>query len=440
MKKFVPFDSFEKSCSPMGKPLAESMSENCSERFAPEQPTCDAPCAPFWQRTCEIRCLSNGLVDAEEVDGCGNTRWVRTPDLVEWVDGDLTVCVDLQDEAEKIYRTQTNQCGDTRQVWTGDYCCTPTWVDADPPILDCAATTMRYGQEDGCGNERLRTSTDLVAWADNANRRCLDGYYQREEVNQCGDLRWVNIAAYDWEDTGDTRCVGALIEIEQQNQCGDLRWVASDTPLTWTDTGVETCVGTYVIEQENQCGVTRTVDQGAIVWTNTGNTQCGPVSDNVENEQINQCGELRWYDTGVACTAPLPVLPATFGGGCYVADAAEPETYFITFNSNGTGTRKTLIGTGSAPFTWAPSIVDGANYEIMVEYDFAGAGASYSGPAEGVWTSLAAAQTMQWTVTGPSPSAVILTGNIYIRLVGNVDPDTTAEILDTFVSVGVDCP
>jgi hypothetical protein len=443
MKKFVPFDQFEKSCAPLGKPLAESMAASCDARFAPEPvPTCnEVPCAPFWQPTCEIRCLSNGLVDAEEQDGCGNTRWVRTPDVVEWVDGDLVACVDDQDEGERVYRTQTNQCGDTRQVWTGDYCCTPAWADVEPPVLDCAATLLRYQQEDGCGNERLRTSSDLVTWTDNTERRCSDGYYQREEVNQCGALRWTNISEYVWVDTGETRCIGAIIEAEQANQCGDLRWVNTGTAIEWVDTSTETCDGTHQVLQENQCEATRWSDRGVVVWTNTGETQCGPISDNIENEQTNQCGDLRWFDTGVACTSPLPAMPATAGGGCYVKTAAEgSSSWTLKFNSNGTGTRTTSIGDGTAPFTWAPGTVDGSNYEIMVEYDFAGSGASYTGPAEGVWTSLAAMVQMQWTVTGPTPNAAVLTGNVHIRLVGNTDPDDTMEIIDTFLSIDVECP
>ena len=441
MKKFVPFDSFEKGCLPQGKTLQETMQENCNDRLAPEEPKpCSAtPCPPWWQPTGVIRCLSNGLVDREEQDGCGNSRWTRTVDVVVWVDTAETTCVDSSDESEIIYMQQVNQCGEIRKRDTGKKCCTPEWVQVDDSY-DCMQLMLRIQEQDGCGNTRLTDTGQPVAWVDNSNRRCLNDVYERQEINQCGDLRWVTIGAYIWVDTGSTRCVGSVIEKEQKNQCDTSQWVATDAALVWTDTGQFTCFdGAVQKEQTNQCGAVRWVSVGAIAWTNTGNTRCGPVSTNIENEQTDQCGVLRWFDTGVSCAEDVdPSLPASFGGACYVDSPSASESYFrLSFSSNGSGTTKTPLGSGTSPFYWAPSTVDGADYEIMVTYDFAG---SYSGPAEGVWTSLASSVVMKWSVVGPSANAANLTGTVSIRKVGNTDPDTTAVIEDTFVSVGVECP
>lgn len=445
-KPFVPFDKFEKSCSPQGKSLAETMQANCNDRLAPE-PTvpCSAkPCAPYWKRTCEIRCLSNGFVEEQETDGCGNTRWVRTVDQVIWTDDELLDCEDSQSTSERIRMRQTNQCGETREVDTGNFCCVPEWADTageGSPFYDCALSMLRVEQEDGCGNERLFTTALPVTWTDTAERQCADGYYQREEINQCGQLRWTNIIEYVWTDTGETRCTGSLIEKEQENQCGTLRWIATSTSLAWTDTGIFDCTTTFQAEQENQCGEIRMQDRGAVVWTNTGETQCGPISENIENQQANQCGDLRWNDTGVACDAPVPALPEFIGGACYVDNpSTESSNYFLRFANNGTGTEKVLFGGGTSPFSWAPGVVDGAGYEIKVDFDFAGSAAAYSGPTEGVWTSMAALVEMYWSVTSPSPSGAYLTGTVSIRRVGEVDAETTCEIVSTFVSVGVDCP
>lgn len=450
-KPFVPFDKFEKSCAPLGKPLAETMQESCDDKFAPTPPVpCSAkPCPPYWQRTCEFRCHASGFVEYEETDGCGNTRWVRTSEDVVWVNDGENDCDDDNSTTERVTMVQLNQCGDERIVDAGRFCCTPEWVNVPgegegyyEPVYDCNTTMLRIEQEDGCGNERLLNTSTPVSWTDlGGSRRCNEGNYERQERNQCGDTRWAVISPFVWTDTGETRCDGSLIEKEQENQCGDLRWVVTDTSLAWTDTGVTDCTTTYKAQQENQCGALRMQDRGAVVWTNTGETRCGPVSENIENEQSNQCGDLRWTDTGVACDAPVPALPEFAGGGCFVDNpSSATSTYFLRYASNGTGTEKTVFGSGTSPFSWAPGVVDGAGYEIKVDYDFAGSSASYSGPTEGVWTSMAALTELVWTVTGPTPSGAYLTGFVHIRRVGETDPETTCEIVSTFISVGVECP
>lgn len=442
MKKFTPFDGFQKTCSPDGKPLKDSMQESCNDRLTPEQESCLKACPPYWQKTGQIRCLSNGLVDFEEQDGCGNSRWTRGTDVVVWEDVGLTDCDDPEDAGEYIHMKQVNQCCETRLIRTDDKCCDPEWINAPGPVYNCEQSMLRVEQVDGCGSERLHTTGQPVAWSDTGNRRCNENMYERQEENQCGASRWTVVGPFVWVDTGNTRCDGSLIEKEQENQCGTLRWIVTNAALEWEDTGNITCSGTYVVEQENQCGATRLDDRGPILWTNTGVSQCGPVSENIENQQINQCGDLRWLDTGVNCSVANPALPTNFGGGCYVDTPTTTQSYFrLRFNNNGTGTRSILIGSGDAPFGWAPGVVDGNNYEIKVDFTFdGGPSSSYSGPDSGVWTSLGTLITMQWAVNGPTPNGGYLEGTVSIRKVGSVEPETTAEILTTFISVGVECP
>lgn len=444
-RPFIPFDKFEKSCAPLAKPLEESMAENCDAKLAPEGPVpcSEKPCPPYWQRTTSKRCLANGLVDIQELDGCGNERWVRTSEVVVWTDTTETTCVSGSDAGEKIYMQQVNQCGDTRQVFTGRFCCVPAWVNSDaPPVYDCNQSMLRVNQEDGCGNTRLFTTEFAVAWTDNGSRRCLDDRHQRQEVNQCGTTRWVDNGALVFVDTGDTRCVGALIEKEQVDQCGTLRWIATDVALTWTDTGVQTCVTDHLVEQDNQCNATRLDNRGPVVWTNTGETRCEEVSGMVENRQINQCGTLRWDNTGISCDIGDITLPISIGPGCITTAMGQGLSYSIQFGNSGLASEAISPYGSPYPFAWASGVVNGALYEIKVVHTFAqGFYSTYTGPTGGVWTSLANAVSMVWAMSPKGvPYGNNLSGTISIREVGN-DATLVEMLIDpTFMAIGLECP
>jgi hypothetical protein len=312
MKSFVPFDAFGKTCAPKGKELSDTMQDNPESKFAPDppRPCSDTPCPPYWQRTCNCRVNAEGLVDQEEVDGCGNTRWVRVAGKVIWTDTGNTEC---NDAINRFRKEQTNQCGDIRWINTSDYCCTPEWEDDScgdgGGCYNCDFSMLRLRQIDGCGHSRLIDTGRPVTWSPTAERRCLDGIYEREEVNQCGDSRWVVVpggGSLTWTDTGETRCTGTLIEKEQTNQCGDTQWVATSAAIVWTDTTTTSCAGDiYSVQQENQCGDTRNDARGAVTWLNTGELRCSD-TDMAEKQQQNQCGDLRWIETGASCTVTLP--------------------------------------------------------------------------------------------------------------------------------------
>lgn len=114
-KPFVPFDKYERPGDPKSKTLHDTMQENCNERLAPKDDPCSNPCAPYWQPTGERSCTRSPIIEIEEADGCGNSRWSRTTDLVAWVNQGDPV---LNEETGQISQQQVNQCGETRTVIT----------------------------------------------------------------------------------------------------------------------------------------------------------------------------------------------------------------------------------------------------------------------------------------------------------------------------------
>lgn len=76
----------------------------------------DNDCTPNWQDTGPIRCTGPN-VEAQQADGCGNTRWHNTGTPVAWTNSGAAVCVD-----GVLMQPQVNQCGDTRNFNTGTPC------------------------------------------------------------------------------------------------------------------------------------------------------------------------------------------------------------------------------------------------------------------------------------------------------------------------------
>lgn len=275
-KTFVPFNKFERNCGPEGKPLAETMQENCNDRFPGYQEPCGNPCVPYWQPTGNKSCIRSPMVEIEEVDGCGNTRWVRTTELVVWVRDEINWECDEQD----LYRTfkETSQCGDERWIHSKVLCCTPEWTAVDGGQQLCGGSLVQEEQEDGCGHTRMYTTSTPVQWENTGEVRCEAGdVYQVERVNQCGDTQWFTVPGGcpcigEWENTGTQRCTGAYIEDQQVDGCGNTRYQATTTEVVWTDTGETRCVNGFT-----------------------------------QKQQISQCGSTRWFTTATACiNSPVP--------------------------------------------------------------------------------------------------------------------------------------
>ena len=119
MKKFVPFDKFEREKVPAVKTLHETMQENCNDRLKPEEETCTTPCVPYWVPTGNRRCRDSGVVEIEEDNGCGYSRFTRTLETVVWVDTGETRC---DEQSGKIQKEQVNQCAITRWIYTAISC------------------------------------------------------------------------------------------------------------------------------------------------------------------------------------------------------------------------------------------------------------------------------------------------------------------------------
>lgn len=278
-KPFVPFDKFERSCQTGGKTLAETMQDSTKASLAPEPEKCSSSCLPYWQRTGERRCMEIDLIEVEETDGCGHTRWVRTADRVIWEDAEGTEQETTRCDTpnNRIQKKQVNQCGGVRWITTNELCCKPEWVNVTPAEIDCTQSMERRLQRDGCGNERLRATGSPVDWVATGEQRCQPGnVYQVEETNQCGDVRWRTVPGGcpcipNWQTTGQERCTGEFVEQYQTDGCGHNRWQPTST---------------------------------LVVWTNTGETRCN--GGFIQNQQISQCGSTRWSTTETTCTSSPP--------------------------------------------------------------------------------------------------------------------------------------
>lgn len=413
MKKFIPFDTFEKQCLPKGKTLQETMQENCDQVIQPDPPRpCNAtPCPPYWQPTGETRCLGNGLIDQEEKDGCGNTRWTRTVDVVVWEATGVTEC-DVPNN--RIQIEQKNQCGDIRLLNTVELCCIPVWVnvDEDGPIYNCDQSMLRVEQEDGCGHTRLRANGQAVVWVGTGEQRC-----------QPGDI----------------------YEVEQQNQCGETRWFATGAPCPcvpeWVDLGIQRCTGTYVEEQQSDgCGATRWLASATeVAWTNTGAERCG-ITDFVQLQQVNQCGTTRWFTTATSCAEVEPPAPTVgFGdgvgaGGCYTVTAPGEVSYFINFGSDGQLTEGSSLemATIGNRGVWAPA-GDVALYEIKC-----GAVDPADGMTADTWYPMP--RTLIWSLSsGGAPVGEFLDTVISIRRISDGLPIGSTTLDHIQLGVGTEC-
>lgn len=105
-----------------------------------------------------------------------------------------------------------------------------------------------------------------TTWMPTGLERCVGSDVLREEVSNCGTVRWTVDRPQTWQPTGDERCTGANVERKETNNCNEVRWVVS-RPQTWQQTGETRCVNNVIENKEiNDCGTTR--------WTATA-TVCG---------------------------------------------------------------------------------------------------------------------------------------------------------------------
>lgn len=204
----------------------------------------------------------------------------------------------------------------------------------DTGATRCTDTMVQRQQVNSCGNYRW-IDAYAVTWVDTGVQDCTGAFVVRQQVNDCGRLRWnTTTEAVDWEDTGTYRCTGEFVERQQTNQCGAVRWQVSTEAVEWTDTGVSRCGATFVQRQQtNQCGRLRWVDTIEVVaWVDKCQVRCNEGAE--EMLQENQCGQLRWELTGFPCEAAAilynvvitPVDAIITGGenACYTVTLDQP--------------------------------------------------------------------------------------------------------------------
>lgn len=423
MAKFVPFDKFEKSCSPVGAPLNETMQESCNEKFQPDVPIpCnDTPCPPYWQLTGEKRCLGNGLVDVEEQDGCGNSRWSRTSEKVKWTPVGTPFCV-----TNKFKQEQENQCGDTKEVFTGDLCCIPEWTPSGAgSTYRCDRSLLEQLENDGCGNERWVTLEQAVSWSNTGNSRCIGLIFELEQQNQCGNVRWVNAGVPcpeevppecvpSWVATTEQRCTGAVIENKEADGCGNIRWVATATTVEWADINDTRCIGGLL-----------------------------------QKKQANQCGTIRWFDTAISCDANLSVV-IPFGDYAAVSTRSHDSnsSFKLVLTTDGYWTIALIGGAGSTSGTpksgaWHsnPSPLVGNDYEVKfvaaldITVSYTPDPSLYNTPTTG-WMSLSSAQEifvyMHLVGGGAGTGDVFMTGTytVHIRKIGGTEETESLLTID----------
>lgn len=354
---------------PEGKPLNETMQENCNARLAPPVKPCPNPCVPYWQPTGNRRCLDIGVVEIEESDGCCATRFTRITDPVVWEFNDQQRC---NEPRNRIERQQVNQCGGTRWVTTAELCCTPNWVGTGD--IDCTQSMERRHEEDGCGNTRLRSTGFPVNWVGTGEVRCEPGdIYQVEQTNQCGDTRWLTVPGGcpcipNWQPSGPERCTGQFVERQEVDGCGHTRWQPTAV---------------------------------AVVWSNTGETRCN--GGFIQNQQISQCGTTRWFTTETACTISPPAneLAAKYVGTTLSGNARMFMTCRLDASTGRIYWRQSGEPEQSEP--WVTGAYDRNHYEARLSFNGDEPSDSFnrvrSGSALNTWIDLGDITTLTNTLT-----------------------------------------
>lgn len=397
-KKFTPFESFDWSCVAKSKTLHDTIQESPNEKFK-EDPSCKYSCVPYWQETGELRCGSNGIMEVEEADGCGNSRWIRK-ELVTWTRTDELGC---DDKANRVLHEEINQCGETRWVSSSEKCCEPNWVPVPGGDLNCDQVVLRVLEEDGCGNTRWGNTSNPVSWAPTGDAQCLPGdIYRVEQINQCGQKRWVTMGTGcpcipNWQPSGPQRCTGTYVENEERDGCGNTRWVNTSTFVN---------------------------------WTNTGETRCR--NGFVQNQQISQCGTTRWFTTETTCTnsppanelSPKYVSEMLSGPGwkfmsCRL-DAAAGTIHWGQGDENG------FTDGGEQSEAWVTGAYDRGDYEARISFtadESPGEFRTRSGSDLDTWFDLGDTTQITHTMTcietsWPLPNQGLTTawGNIIVRI------------------------
>lgn len=281
-------------------------------------PCCDTP--ENWQDTGAVRCVAcdedDGwtdeegthhdcppspetgptplIVEYEQRNPCGDVRWqAKHPSI--WYDTGTRRCRPADGVAESLW--ENYPCG--QREWVNDQN-GDGWHLTGNHVCDLDTDTRYDEERNDCGDLRIVDSGESLNWVETGQQRCSATHVERQEVNECGDLRWTQGEALEWVETGQQRCTATDVERQEVNQCGDLRWTVSE-PLDWQDTGNRRCLnGYYDAQHQNQCGGIAWDHLEAEAWVETGQTGCN-AAGKVTVQETNQCGQLRWTTTAEDC-------------------------------------------------------------------------------------------------------------------------------------------
>lgn len=439
-KKFLPFEKLGWRCGPQSKTLHDTMQESPNDKFKDDS-HCKPNCVPYWQETGEIRCgdcSNKTLVEVEEADGCGNTRWIRK-ELVCWTRTGESRC---DNEKNRRMYEEANQCGETRWI-EGEFL---KWEPTDPnnPTIRCTEKKVQQEEINECGDLRWANQSRDVLWESTGDFRCVADILEIRQVNQCGELRWINPGNnVTWTPTGDVRCVADKLEIEEINQCGGTQWRATNDPCPcvpdWVATGQTRCTKAFIEEREDDgCGNTRWVTTTTPVdWFPLDNERCG--SNNfIEVEEENQCGTKRWRQTTTACTpeVPPPILAShifmAFGCCPRAMNTGEAHMFF-SLGSNGMANSGSSCYLSPGPSSWLPAGMTPSDYEFM--YDHV---EGIPMGADGEWFSGAGGFNAHLSIAeGPESQRTLF--NLYWRPAGS---SIAGSVLGTFemnLTIGMEC-
>lgn len=321
---------------------------------------CEGPpgCIPLWADSAEPECRS-GLMQQEQQDGCGNTRYIFTSDpptacggcVTNWTDTGSTRCVG--DRIEHLWH-DANDCYPDEWRDFGSV----TWVPSGAPT--CVGGTWRQTEVNNCGTTRLINTGApcggcVPSWIGTGNTRCNGANFEQEwtDVNGCFPNEWHVYGPVIWTDSvpTETECrewEGGLPDTcytmrKQTNQCGEVRWIPHNTPPAtcaccepdWEFTGTLSCALGRVRElwhDNNACFADEYRDVGPVTWSDFVPPHEACVGGTPHKEQHNQCGETRWVSIPsvwlpTGNTRCIPCGPAscpceTYEGGCFQRELA----------------------------------------------------------------------------------------------------------------------
>jgi len=280
----------------------------------------------------------------QEVDNCGNLRWVAGEGPIEGVLTSGILCVP---EFNAIVIILTNPCNSLAQ-WHSAKTEEAYWIRTGQVSCN-EGEVILLEEKDFCGNVRwVEDPSGAPAWH-NSGGDCSyncnpdTGYLFRIQQSSCcgGGTRLVQVfeedgitpVAPEWLSTGTYRCNANtdMVEVQDRSQCNEYRWTEC-SPITWTATGeVRVFNGTSQLQAINPCGeiIWRDIPPESIVWTVTGVQAC--VDGYFQNQETDGFGNVRTVTTTEPCgCGDSPVLQNVYDSDWQLYTGRRGKPGFVT--------------------------------------------------------------------------------------------------------------